>query len=84
MNTDGCGSKGTDKKTLLTSPVYDSMPKDIQTAAQELYAYRYSSRNGIFQGTRNYAGVLHFDYLTAISMGRSQADIFRDRKSSNL
>jgi hypothetical protein len=67
------------QKTLLTSPVYDSIAKGYSNQQrQELYAYLLAAETEYFRAHRNYAGVLHFDYLTGDFHGAITGDIFRN------
>ncbi len=67
------------QKTLLTSPVYDSIAKGFTNEQrQELYAYMIAAETEYFRAHRNYAGVLHFDYLTGDFKGAITGDIFKN------
>lgn len=67
------------EKTLLTSPVYDSIAKGYTNEQrQELYAYLLAAETEYFRAHRNYAGVLHFDYLTGDFQGAITGDIFKN------
>jgi hypothetical protein len=65
--------------TLLTQLVYDSIAPGISnTERQELYAYMLAAETEYFRAHRNYAGVLHFDYLTGDFKGAITGDIFKN------
>jgi beta-galactosidase len=65
--------------TLLTSPIYDSIAKGYSNSQrQELYAYLVAIETEYFRAHRNYAGVLHFDYLTGDFKGAITGDIFKN------
>lgn len=65
--------------TLLTSPVYDSIARGYTNQQrQELYAYLLAAETEYFRAHRNYAGVLHFDYLTGDFKGAITGDIFKN------
>ena len=65
--------------TLLTSFVYDSIAKGYTNQQrQELYAYMLAAETEYFRAHRNYAGVLHFDYLTGDFDGAITGDIFKN------
>jgi hypothetical protein len=67
------------RQTLLTSPVYDSIAKGYTNQQrQELYAYLLAAETEYFRAHRNYAGVLHFDYLTGDFKGAITGDIFKN------
>ncbi len=67
------------QKTLLTAPVYDSIAKGYTNGQrQELYAYLLAAETEYFRAHRNYAGVLHFDYLTGDFQGAITGDIFKN------
>lgn len=67
------------EKTLLTTPVYDSIAKGYSNQQrQELYAYLLAVETEYFRAHRNYAGVLHFDYLTGDFPGAITGDIFQN------
>jgi len=67
------------QKTLLTAPIYDSIAKGYTSQQrQELYAYLLAAETEYFRAHRNYAGVLHFDYLTGDFHGAITGDVFRD------
>jgi len=48
---------------------------------QAIYAYLLAAETEYFRAHRNYAGVLHFDYLTGDFNGAITGDIFRDPES---
>ena len=65
--------------TLLTSLVYDSIASGYTNQQrQELYAYMLAAETEYFRAHRNYAGVLHFDYLTGDFVGAITGDIFKN------
>ncbi len=65
--------------TLLTQMVYDSIAPGISNSErQELYAYLLAAETEYFRAHRNYAGVLHFDYLTGDFQGAITGDIFKN------
>ena len=65
--------------TLLTSPVYDTIARGYSNQQrQELYAYLLAAETEYFRAHRNYAGVLHFDYLTGDFKGAITGDIFKN------
>ena len=67
------------EKTLLTTPVYDSIAKGYSNQQrQELYAYLIAAETEYFRAHHNYAGVLHFDYLTGDFQGAITGDIFKN------
>lgn len=67
------------ESTLLTSPVYDSIARGYNNSQrQELYAYLLAAETEYFRAHRNYAGVLHFDYLTGDFEGAITGDIFKN------
>jgi len=68
--------------TLLTKGVYDSIaPGVTNQERQAIYAYLLAAETEYFRAHRNYAGVLHFDYLTGDFKGAITGDIFRDPES---
>ena len=65
--------------TLLTQGVYDSIAPGISnTERQELNAYLLAAETEYFRAHRNYAGILHFDYLTGDFQGAITGDIFKN------
>ena len=65
--------------TLLTKSVYDSITPGVTNAErQEIYAYMLAAETEYFRAHRNYAGVLHFDYLTGDFHGAITGDIFKN------
>ena len=67
------------RPTLLTSLVYDSIARGFSDQQrQELYAYMLAAETEYFRAHRNYAGVLHFDYLTGDFEGAITGDIFKN------
>ena len=65
--------------TLLTKGIYDSIAPDCSNSErQEIYAYLLAAETEYFRAHRNYAGVLHFDYLTGDFNGAITGDIFRN------
>ena len=61
------------------APVYDSIAKGYSNEQrQELYAYIIAAETEYFRAHRNYAGVLHFDYLTGDFKGAITGDIFKN------
>ena len=65
--------------TLLTKNVYDSIAKGYgNEQRQELYAYIIAAETEYFRAHRNYAGVLHFDYLTGDFNGAITGDLFKN------
>lgn len=65
--------------TLLTQIVYDSIAPGIsRNERQELYAYMLAAETEYFRTHRNYAGILHFDYLTGDFPGAITGDIFKN------
>ncbi len=65
--------------TLLTKSVYDSIAPGVTNAErQEIYAYMLAAETEYFRAHRNYAGVLHFDYLTGDFHGAITGDIFKN------
>ncbi len=65
--------------TLLTKGIYDSIaPNCSNSERQEIYAYLLAAETEYFRAHRNYAGVLHFDYLTGDFNGAITGDIFRN------
>lgn len=65
--------------TLLTKNAYDSIAPGISNSErQELYAYMLAAETEYFRAHRNYAGVLHFDYLTGDFHGAITGDIFKN------
>lgn len=66
-------------QTLLTSATYDSIaPGYTNEQRQALYAYLLAAETEYFRCNRNYAGVLHFDYLTGDFNGAITGDIFKN------
>lgn len=58
--------------------------KDIQMGErQELYAYMLAAETEYFRAHRNYAGILHFDYLTGDFEGAITGDILKIMKHLN-
>lgn len=71
--------KRSGQQTLLTAPIYDSIAKGYTNhERQELYAYLLGAETEYFRAHRNYAGVLHFDYLTGDFDGAITGDIFKN------
>jgi beta-galactosidase len=71
--------KRSGERTLLTAPIYDSIAKGITNQQrQELYGYLLAAETEYFRAHRNYAGVLHFDYLTGDFNGAITGDIFKN------
>jgi len=71
--------KRSGQQTLLTAPIYDSIAKGYTNhERQELYAYLLAAETEYFRAHRNYAGVLHFDYLTGDFDGAITGDIFKN------
>jgi len=64
---------------LLNTPIYESIAKGFSnTERQEFYAYLMAAETEYFRAHRNYAGVLHFDYLTGDFKGAITGDIFKN------
>lgn len=71
--------KRSGQQTLLTAPIYDSIAKGFNNQQrQELYAYLLAAETEYFRAHRNYAGVLHFAYLTGDFDGAITGDIFKN------
>jgi len=65
--------------TLLTKNNYDTIAPGISNSErQDLYAYLLAAETEYFRAHRNYAGVLHFDYLTGDFQGAITGDIFKN------
>ncbi|NJK93936.1 MAG: hypothetical protein HC905_02520 [Bacteroidales bacterium] len=65
--------------TNLTKAVYDSIaPGATNNQRQELYSYLLAVETEYFRAHRNYAGVMHFDYLTGDFNGAITGDIFKN------
>jgi hypothetical protein len=65
--------------TLLTAAIYDSLASGYSNEErQALYAYLLAAETEYFRAHRNYAGVLHFDYLTGDFNGAITGDIFKN------
>ena len=72
--------------TLLTTKVYDRLLGKDATPAQrlELNAYLLAGKTEYWRAHRNYAGVLHFVYLTCSYPGVFTADHFEDVRALKL
>lgn len=72
--------------TLLTKRVYDRLLGEYATAAErlELNAYLLAGKTEYWRAHRNYAGVLHFVYLTCSYPGVFTADHFQDVRALKL
>jgi hypothetical protein len=72
--------------TLLTRKVYDRLLGANATAAErlELNAYLLAGKTEYWRAHRNYAGVLHFVYLTCSYPGVFTADHFQDVRALKL
>ncbi len=67
------------EKTLLTGGIYDSIGKGLNNERrQALYGYLLAAETEYFRAHRNYAGILHFDYLSGDFDGAITGDIFKD------
>jgi hypothetical protein len=72
--------------TALTEKLYPKLLGENATAAQrlELNAYLLAAKTEYWRAHRNYAGVLHFVYLTCSYPGVFTADHFQDVKALKL
>jgi hypothetical protein len=72
--------------TVLTTKVYERLLGKDATAAQrlELNAYLLAAKTEYWRAHRNYAGVLHFVYLTCSYPGVFTADHFADVRALRL
>jgi hypothetical protein len=72
--------------TLLTEKLYDKLlgPGNTKEQRLELWAYLLAAKTEYWRAHRNYAGILHFVYLTCSYPGVFTADHFRDVKALEL
>jgi hypothetical protein len=72
--------------TVLTEKLYPKLLGPASTKAQrlELNAYLLAGKTEYWRAHRNYAGILHFVYLTCSYPGVFTADHFQDVKSLKL
>jgi len=65
--------------TPATRGIYDSIAKGYSAGQfQDLYAYILGAETEFFRAHRNYAGVLHFVYLTSDFYGSLTGDLFKN------
>ncbi len=72
--------------TVLSKPIYERMLGPNSTAEQrfETYAYYLAAKTEFWRAHRNFAGVLHFVYLTASYPNGCTSDHWRDLEKLEL
>ena len=81
MNMAGCGSTATASPTLLTENVYAQLmgtKRAPRAQRLDMYAYLLAAKTEFWRAHRQYAGIVHFVYLTCSYPGVYTADHFRD------